>query len=113
MHAVALRYAATSVEMPLYFGKATRGDANTLPAMPSMLLAYSDLAGCLKSARIRSGDIICLGYHMLEAWYRQQKVVALSSAEAELLQLWQHPTMQSKYDHCVVAGAWELERDRR
>ena len=44
----------------------------------------SDWAGCVKTARSTSGGIVTIGAHMIKSYSRQQKVVALSSAEAEL-----------------------------
>ena len=44
----------------------------------------SDWAGCPRTARSTSGGIVCLGSHMIKSYSRQQKTVALSSAEAEL-----------------------------
>ena len=44
----------------------------------------SDWAGCVKTARSTSGGIITMGDHLLKTYSRQQRVVALSSAEAEL-----------------------------
>ena len=44
----------------------------------------SDWAGCRKSAKSTSGGIITMGSHMIKSYSRQQKVIALSSAEAEL-----------------------------
>ena len=44
----------------------------------------SDWAGCVKTARSTSGGIVAVGDHVLKTYSRQQKVVALSSAEAEL-----------------------------
>ena len=44
----------------------------------------SDWAGCAKTARSTSGGIITLGSHVIKTYSRQQKTVALSSAEAEL-----------------------------
>ena len=54
--------------------------------MPEFLTTFtdSDWAGCLKSARSTSGGIVCLGDHTIKTYCKQQKVVALSSAEAEL-----------------------------
>ena len=44
----------------------------------------SDWAGCTKTARSTSGGIITIGEHTIKSYNKQQKVVALSSAEAEL-----------------------------
>ena len=44
----------------------------------------SDWAGCPTSAKSTSGGIVSLGSHVLKTWSRQQRTVALSSAEAEL-----------------------------
>ena len=44
----------------------------------------SDWAGCVKSAKSTSGGIVTIGDHTIKSYSRQQKVVALSSAEAEL-----------------------------
>ena len=54
--------------------------------IPGLATCYtdSDWAGCPKTARSTSGGIVCLGGHMIKSYSRQQKTVALSSAEAEL-----------------------------
>ena len=44
----------------------------------------SDWAGCVKSARSTSGGIVMLGDHVIKSYSKQQRTVALSSAEAEL-----------------------------
>ena len=44
----------------------------------------SDWAGCSRTARSTSGGVMCIGEHVIKTYCRQQKVVALSSAEAEL-----------------------------
>ena len=44
----------------------------------------SDWAGCKATARSTSGGIVMIGDHMIKSYSRQQKVIALSSAEAEL-----------------------------
>ena len=44
----------------------------------------SDWAGCPVTARSTSGGIIAIGDHVIKTYSRQQKVIALSSAEAEL-----------------------------
>ena len=44
----------------------------------------SDWAGCKSTAKSTSGGIICLGEHTIKTYSKQQKIVALSSAEAEL-----------------------------
>ena len=51
-----------------------------------MVTAYSDSdwAGCEKSRRSTSGGIITIGNHVLKSYSKQQRTVALSSAEAEL-----------------------------
>ena len=48
--------------------------------------SYTDpeWAECRRSAKSTSGGIITLGSHMIKSYSRQQKVIALSSAEAEL-----------------------------
>ena len=53
---------------------------------PSTVTGYtdSDWAGCAKTARSTSGGIIAIGDHILKTYSKQQKTVALSSAEAEL-----------------------------
>ena len=53
---------------------------------PAKVTAFtdSDWAGCVKTAKSTSGEAICLGEHVLKAYCRQQRVVALSPAEAEL-----------------------------
>ena len=44
----------------------------------------SDWAGCEKSRRSTSGGIVAIGSHVLKSYSKQQRTVALSSAEAEL-----------------------------
>ena len=44
----------------------------------------SDWAGCEKSRRSTSGGIVTIGTHVLKSYSKQQRTVALSSAEAEL-----------------------------
>ena len=44
----------------------------------------SDWAGCEKSRRSTSGGIVTIGAHVLKSYSKQQRTVALSSAEAEL-----------------------------
>ena len=72
-------------------GKYLRGTPRLVMKFPwqspqSVMTTYtdSDWAGCLKTARSTSGGVITMGGHMIRSWSRQQKVVALSSAEAEL-----------------------------
>ena len=43
----------------------------------------SDYAGCVKTRKSTSGGCIMAGGSLLKSWSKQQKVVALSSAEAE------------------------------
>ena len=54
--------------------------------LPSTVVAFtdSDWAGCSRSAKSTSGRAICFGEHTLKTYCKQQKVIALSSAEAEL-----------------------------
>ena len=53
---------------------------------PERVTAFtdSDWAGCVRTARSTSGGIVMIGAHTIKSYSRQQKVVALSSAEAEL-----------------------------
>ena len=44
----------------------------------------SDWAGCVETAKSTSGGVITIGKHTVKSYSRQQKTVALSSAEAEL-----------------------------
>ncbi len=44
----------------------------------------SDWAGCSKTGKSTSGGIVTIGGHMIKSYSRQQRTVALSSAEAEL-----------------------------
>ena len=55
-------------------------------AMPDRVtgLTDSDWAGCSKTATSTSDGAVCLREHVVKTHCRQQKVVALSSAEAEL-----------------------------
>ena len=52
---------------------------------PSCLDGYtdSDWGGCTKSRKSTSGAVIMVGKHVIKSYSRQQKVIALSSAEAE------------------------------
>ena len=52
----------------------------------AMATAYtdSDWAGSVKTARITSGGIIMVRDHEIKTYGKQQRFVALSSAEAEL-----------------------------
>ena len=43
----------------------------------------SDWAGCVRSAKSTSGGAVCIGDHVIKTYCKQQKVIALSSAEAE------------------------------
>ena len=54
--------------------------------MPTRITTFtdSDWAGCARSAKSTSGGAVCLGEHVIKTYCRQQKVIALSSAEAEL-----------------------------
>ena len=51
-----------------------------------MITTYtdSDWAGCVVTAKSRSGGIVTAGKHTIKSYSRQQKTVAMSSAEAEL-----------------------------
>jgi hypothetical protein len=51
-----------------------------------MITAYtdSDWAGCAATCKSTSGGIICRGSHVIKSYSKQQRTVALSSAEAEL-----------------------------
>ena len=55
-------------------------------ATMSMVTGFtdSDWAGCMATGRSTSGGIITIGAHVIKTYSRQQKTVALSSAEAEL-----------------------------
>ena len=57
--------------------------------IPDRIVAFtdSDWAGCTRSAKSTSGGAVCLGEHVLKTYCKQQKVIALSSAEAELYAL--------------------------
>ena len=52
----------------------------------SVLTAYSDSdwAGDKKSRKSTSGGVIMIGSHYIKSWSKNQSVIALSSAEAEL-----------------------------
>ena len=54
--------------------------------MPSSITTFtdSDWAGCARSAKSTSGGAVCMGEHVIKTYCKQQKVIALSSAEAEL-----------------------------
>ena len=53
---------------------------------PSTITTFtdSDWAGCVATAKSTSGGALCIGEHVIRTYCKQQKVVALSSAEAEL-----------------------------
>ena len=44
----------------------------------------SDWAGCTETRKSSSAGVLMLGMHTLKAYTRKQKVIAKSSAEAEL-----------------------------
>ena len=52
---------------------------------PCQLDGYSDSdwAGCAHSRKSTSGGVVMLGAHPIKSWSRQQRTIALSSAEAE------------------------------
>lgn len=54
----------------------------------------SDWAGCAKTAKSTSGGLVMMGKHLIKSYSRQQRTVALSSAEAEL--------------HAMVAASAEI-----
>ena len=45
----------------------------------------SDWVGCIRTGRSTSGGAVLLGTHWIRSWSTTQKVVALSSGEAELI----------------------------
>ena len=53
---------------------------------PTKVTAFtdSDWAGCVKTAKSTSAGAIHFGKHVLKLYCRQQKVVALNSAEVEV-----------------------------
>ena len=53
-------------------------------AVKVYVLSDSDWAGCLRTRRSTSGGLMMVGWHPLRTWSSTQKVVATSSAEAEL-----------------------------
>ena len=52
---------------------------------PGCLDGYtdSDWGGCTRSHKSTSGAVIMIGKHLIKGYSKQQKVLALSSAEAE------------------------------
>ena len=54
------------------------------PTLTVTAYTDSDWAGCKLTGRSTSGGIVTVGSHVLKTYSRQQKTVALSSAEAEL-----------------------------
>lgn len=54
--------------------------------MPTVITAFtdSDWAGCSMTSKSTSGGALCLGEHVIKTYCKQQKVIALSSAKAEL-----------------------------
>ena len=57
-----------------------------LQTQQSMVTTFtdSDWAGCVKMVRSMSGGGLTVSYNLLKTYNMQQRVVALSSAEAEL-----------------------------
>ena len=55
-------------------------------AQPSELTAFTDTdwAGCRNSRKSTSGGVILHGCHLIKSWSKQQTLIALSSAEAEI-----------------------------
>ena len=55
-------------------------------ALPNRITTYtdSDWAGCRVSGKSTSGGAVTIGKHLVKAYSRQQRTIALSSAEAEL-----------------------------
>ena len=53
-------------------------------AVKVQVFSDSDWAGCLRTRRSTSGGLMMVGWHPLRTWSSTQKVVATSSAEAEL-----------------------------
>ena len=43
----------------------------------------SDWGGCTQSRKATSGAVIMVGKHLIKSFSKQQKILALSSAEAE------------------------------
>ena len=54
------------------------------PVRTAVTFTDSDWAGCRKTAKSTSGGVVTIGGHLIKSYSRQQKTVALSSAEAEL-----------------------------
>ena len=54
------------------------------PTLTVTAYTDSDSAGCKLTGRSTSGGIVTVGSHVLKTYSRQQKTVALSSAESEL-----------------------------
>ena len=50
-----------------------------------VVFSGSNWAGCRRTTRSTSGEVMMRGTHFLKSWSRTQKNVTLSSAEAELL----------------------------
>ena len=71
------RYIRGKPRLIIKFGWQTTG---------SMVSTYSDSdwAGCQVTGRSTSGGVVTVGKHVIKAYSRQQKTIALSSAEAEL-----------------------------
>ena len=72
-------------------------------AAPSTITTYtdSDWAGCKKTGRSTSGGIVTAGSHVLKTYSRQQKTVALSSAEAEL-----HAMVAASAETIGIVSLW-------
>ena len=54
------------------------------PVTVAVTYTDSDWVGCIKTAKSTSGGIVTIGKHIIKSYSRQQKTIALSSAEAEL-----------------------------
>ena len=78
-------------------------------ALPDMVAAYtdSDWAGDRESRKSTSGGLLMLGKHLIKSWSSTQKVIALSSGEAELYALLKGATqakglMSMLYDWNII-----------
>ena len=67
----------------------------------------SDWAGCSRTSKSTSGGIVTAGEHTLKTYSRQQKVIALSSAEAELYAM----VAASAETLAIIAYARDLGRE--
>ena len=70
----------------------------------------TDWAGCAQTAKSTGGGIICFGENTIKSYRKQQKVVALSSAEAGLYAMVAASAESMAIQTCCRPGARAHER---